>query len=217
MNFFKSAEGKWNLKRLAIACLLIVLAFGLFFSRSSCIPSFVPSLDNIFHPGQGAVTAGPGRIDVNRDSISYVPPPTKENPKPRPVRIDKAPDDKVIIEPVKNSDLPSLPLISDGANDVFNVPTEKGFATIKIQRFAFIFEPTIGAIYQIGKKIEPSLGCRLVKYSRLGLGPIVTPESFGVQLDWRIGNLTAGIGAVAEFASPTSPGAFISLNVIPLN
>ena len=152
---------------------------------------------NLLGFGPSKVVAGPGAVNINPGSVDYTPPASKTDPDPKTTQVPKAPDDQVVVKPLPG-----------------------GGSEIDIERLAFISEPTIGGLWNgsfSGDAFEVALGVRLVKYSRLGLGPIITIKRVGAQLDYRIGNLTGAAGMAFPFGNPGAPGLVVSINVIPFN
>lgn len=153
--------------------------------------------------GPGKATAGPGEVIISPNKIVFTPAATKANPNPKASVIPKAPDDKVETK-----------------------PNAAGGTDIKIDRLDLILEPTFGILWNgsldlssgADKVFEPSFGLRLAKFSRLGIGPMVTPDRFGIQLDYRIGNVTGALGGAYPFdVIKNHAGLVLSVNAIPFN
>jgi hypothetical protein len=174
---------------------IILLVIFIILHRVGCIGG----LTSLLGFGPSKVTAGPGSVVTSENSVTYTPLPTKSNPHPKAVTLPKAPDDKVR-----------------------TVPNGAGGTDIRIERLALITEPTFGIIWngsfgnELKDTFEPSFGIRLVKFSRIGLGPFLTPERAGAQLDYRVGNLTGAAGGAFTYGKP-SLGLVLSVNVIPFN
>ena len=123
-----------------------------------------------------------------------MPKATKTNPKPTAIYISKAPDDKVDVQPGVTGN------------------------NVTIHRFSFILEPTVGELwtgsFSGDDAFESVLGLRLVKYSQVGLGTLLTTKRYGVTLDYRIDNITIDAGLATSFGV-IAPGLVAYVNIIP--
>lgn len=138
-----------------------------------------------FIKGSTKINGGPGKIEIEPNKVKYQPEPSKENPKPTPIEAWKPKEGKV---------------------EVTTKPDGK--VEIKIQRFGLCFEPKFG--FGAGEEKEngndilkfyPMAGLRFLFLDRWGAEAMASEKFIHIGIDFRVGNLSASIGARQHYSS----------------